>query len=133
MEYRVRIAMDANRRIVQEGLDRRKLENKLDAFEDEMIRRCNEKHEAARWQRQAQLDRELCKARIVARAEQRERAEQIHKDVALACLIFFAFAVVMIHLAAWTPLPMWASLMLVGFGVLFLVAYIRDPRGFQTD
>ena len=133
MENRARLAMQANRRYVQDGLDRRKLENQLDAFEDEMIERCNENHEAAYWKNVARLDQEKCKARIVARAEQRERAEQIHKDIALACLIFFAFAVVMLHLAIWTPLPFWASLILIGYGVLFLVSFIRDPRGFPKD
>lgn len=137
MENRVRFAMEANRRYVQDGLNRRKLERKLDAFEDSMIRRCNEKHDEVCLQMRADaavnLDRETSKARIAERAERREKAEQTRKDVAMACLIFFAFTVVMLQLATWTPLPLWASLILVGFGVLFLVSFIRDPRGFPKD
>lgn len=133
MENRVRIAMEANRRYVQDGLDRRKLESKLDAFEDAMIRRCDEKYEAAYWKNIARSDRENCMARIAERAERREKAEKTRKDVALACLIFFAFTVVMLQLATWTPLPVWTSLILIGFGVLFLVSFIRDPRGFPKD
>ena len=130
MENRARIAMAANRRIVQDGLNRRKLERQLDAFEDEMIERCNEHFEDAYWQRVAQFDREKCKARIVARAEQKAAADRLRKDIALACLIFFTFAVVMLQLATWTPLPIWAALILVAFGALFLVSYLRDPYGF---
>lgn len=133
MENRVRLAMDANRKFVQDGLNRRKLEGQLDAFEADMIRRCNEKYEAAYWQRQAQLDRCQCEVRIAERAEKREKAEQIRKDITLACLIFFAFAVVMIQLASWTPLPMWTAGLCISAGVPFLVSFIRDPSGFPKD
>jgi hypothetical protein len=133
MENRVRLAMEANRRYVQNGLDRRKLEGELDAFEVDMIQRCNENCEAAYWQSVARNDQENCKTRIAERAEKREKAKQTRKDITLACLIFFAFATVMFHLAAWTPLPWYASLILVGFGVLFLVSFIRDPRELPTD
>ena len=133
MENRARLAMQANRRYVQDGLNRRKLENQLDTFEDEMIQRCNEHCVAAYWIGVARRDQEKCKARIEARAEQREKAEQTRKDIVLACLIFFIFAIVMIHLAAWTSLPIYAAMILVGFGVLFLVSFIRDPGGFPKD
>lgn len=133
MDNRVRLAMEANRRYVQNGLDRRRLEGELDAFEDEMIQRCNEKYETAYWQSVSRNDRENCKTRIAERAEKREKAQQVRKDITLACLIFFAFATVMFHLVAWTPLPLWVSLILVGFGVLFLVSFIRDPRELPTD
>lgn len=133
MDNRVRLAMEANRRYVQNGLDRRKLEGELDAFEDDMIQRCNENCEAAYWQSVARNDRENCKTRIAERAEKREKAKQTRKDITLACLIFFAFATVMLQLAAWTPLPWYASLILVGAGVVFLVSFIRDPRALPTD
>lgn len=133
MDNRARLAMEANRRYVQDRLDRRKVEGELDAFEDAMIQRCNEKYDAAYWQSIAERDRKNCMNRITARAEEREKTKQIRKDITLACLIFFAFATVMFQLAAWTPLPWWASLILVGFGVLFLVSFIRDPRELPTD
>lgn len=130
MENRVRIAMAANRKIVQDGLNRRKLEHQLDAFEDAMIHGCNEHYEAAYWQRVARHDREKCMNRIKARAEQKAALDSLRKDIALACLIFFAFAVVMLQLANWTPLPIYIALIMIGFGVLFLVSYIRNPDGF---
>ena len=130
MENRARIVMAENRRIVQDGLNRRKLEHQLDAFEDEMLQGVNEHCVEAYWQNVANVDREKCKARIVARAEQKAAADRLRKDIALACLIFFAFASVMLHLAAWTPLPIYMALLMVGFGVLFLVSFIRNPDGF---
>ena len=130
MENRVRIAMAANRKIVQDGLNRRKLEHQLDAFEDAMIYGCNEHYESAYWQRVALLDREKCMNRIAARAEAKAYADRLRKDITLACLIFFAFAVVMLQLANWTPLPIWAALTCVAMGIPFLVSYIRDPDGF---
>lgn len=133
MENRVRFAMEANRRFVQDGLNRRKIEHQLDAFEDDMIQRCNEKYESVYWKGVARLEQEKCKARIVARAEQREKAEQTRKDITLACLIFFAFVVVMLQLTTWTLLPVWASFTLIALGVPFLVSFIRDPSGFPTD
>lgn len=133
MDNRARLAMEANRRYVQNGLDRRKLECELDAFEDDMIQRCNEKYEAAYWNGVARRDQQKCKTRIAERTEKREKTQQIRKDITLACLIFFAFATVMFQFAAWTPLPWWTSLILVSFGVLFLVSFIRDPRDFPTD
>ena len=137
MENRERLAMEANRRYVQDGLNRRRQESQLNAFEDAMIRRCNEKHDEACLQERAAAavnnDRELSKSRIAQRAEEREKTEQTRKDVSLACLIFFAFAVVMLQLATWTLLPTWAALLCVALGVPFLVSFIRDPRGFPKD
>ena len=133
MDNRARLAMEANRRYVQDRLDRRKVEGELDAFEAAMIQRCNERYDAAYWQSIAERDRENCRNRIVARAEEREKVKNTRKDITLACLIFFVFAAVMFKLAAWTPLPWWVSLILVSFGVLFLVSYIKDPCEFPTD
>lgn len=133
----VRLAMEANRRCVQNGLDRRKIEGKLEAFEDAMIQRCNEKHDYVYLQNRADAavarDRKQSQSRIAERTEKREKTKQLRKDISLACLIFFAFATVMLQLAAWTPIPWCASLILVGFGVLFLVSYIKDPCDLPTD
>ena len=137
MDNRVRLAMEANRKYVQDGLNRRRLEGELDAFEDAMIRRCNEKHYEVCLQSKADEDinrvRELSKSRIAERAERREKAKQTRKDISLACLIFFAFAFVMYELAKWTPVPMCISVLYIILGFLFLVTYIRDPRFFLTD
>ena len=133
MENRARITMDANRRIVQEGLDRRKLETRLDAFENDMIQRVNENCDNAEWQRRfddtARLDAELCKARALARAEHQSAVRQMRKDTALGCLIFFAYVVVLICLTGWTYLPVWAAGMYIAGGALFLAMYLCRVHG----
>lgn len=133
MENRVRFAMEANRRYVQDGLNRRKLEHQLDAFEDDMIQRCNENYEAAYWQNVAKSDQQKCMARIEERAEKREKAEEVRKDISLACLIYFVFAIVLLQLANWSLIPIWTALLCVAMGVPFLVTFICDPRGFPKD
>ena len=139
MDNRVRLAMEANRKFVQDGLNRRRLDGELDAFEDAMIRRCNEKHYEACLQSQADeaisRNRELSKNRIAERAEKaerREKAKQTRKDIALACLIFFIFASVMVQLTICTILPVWASIACIDIVIPFLVSFICDPSGFPT-
>ena len=106
MENRARIAMEANRRIVQEGLDRRKMERQQDIFEDEMIQRVNKNCEDAIWRKKfdtdAKLRREARKCRIVARAEQKAIARRLRNDTALGCLIFLGFSAVMLWLPTGT-------------------------------
>lgn len=128
MENRARFAKAANRRIVQEGLDRRRLERQLNTFEDDMLRRINENHDNAIWQRQSDKAqaflRETRKARIVARAEAKAIARQMRKDTALLCLSFVAYAAVMLLLTAWTSFPAWGAAAFIAGGVLFLAAFL---------
>ncbi len=124
METRARMAMNANRRIVSEGLSRRKMEKQLDAFEDQMIRRCNERCDAANFDRKMentlQLEEDLRKARILAREQKRAAAARIRKDTALGILSFFAASVIFLWLTTWTYLPVWAAATLI-LGSLFLL------------
>lgn len=129
-------AMEANRRIVQEGLARRRREHQLDAFETAMIQRCNEHYYHADLQRKmddtTRIGRELCAARIVARAERRAVGKRIRKDTALGCLSFFAASVVTMWLTTWTNLPVWAAVTFIVSMALFLAAYICDLHGFLS-
>lgn len=133
MENRAEKAMEANRRYVQAGLNRRKLERQLDAFECEMIQRVNKNCEDANWQRKLDLDaklhREARKCRIVARAEQKCIARQMRKDTVLGILAFFAYAVVMMWLPTWTYLPVCVAIVLVACGVLFLAVHMIHVHG----
>lgn len=133
MENRARFAKAANKRIVQEGLDRRKLERQMDAFEDAMLRRINENHDNAVWQRQSDKamrhSREECNTRIAARAEAAAVARQMRKDTALGCLSFFAYVVVMLMLTAWTAFPVWAAATFIVCGAPFLGLYLRRVHG----
>ena len=133
METRAIMAMNANRRIVSEGLFRRKIEKQLDAFEDQMIRRCNERCDAANFDRKMentlQLEEDLRKARILAREQKRAAAARIRKDTALGILSFFAASVVSLWLTTWTYLPMWAAVTLILGGLSLLVAFICKLHG----
>ena len=133
MENRAILAMEANRKYVQEGLDRRRLENQLNAFEDEMFQRINENSEDAvlrnKAQKDAQLARERCKLRIAARAGAAAVAKQKRKDTVIGCLTFFAYAVVMYWLTSWTWLPIWAAAMYIAGGAMFLVLYLCRVHG----
>ena len=136
MENRARFAKAANKRIVQEGLDRRKLERQLNTFEDDMLRRINENHDNAIWQGQSDnaqaFLREKCNARIVARAEAAAIARQMRKDTALGCLTFVAYAAVMLSLTAWTSLPVWGAAAFITCGALILVAFLYRLHDLQS-
>lgn len=133
MENRAVIAMAANRRIVQEGLDRRKQESQLNAFEDEMLRRINENCENAAWQTRQdiydRINREGCKSRIAARAEAAAKTKQRRKDTALGILTLFAHAVVMLWLTTWTYFPIYAAVTLIVGGAMFLALYLCRVHG----
>ena len=135
MENRA-IAMEANRRIVQEGLARRRREHQLDAFEADMIQHCDDHYYHADLQRKmddtTRIGKELCAARIIARAERRAVSKRIRKDIALGCLSFFAASVVSVWLTTWTHLPIWAAVALIVVMALFLAVYICDLHGFLS-
>ncbi len=133
MENRA-INMAANRKIVQDGLDRRRLEAKLDAFEDEMIQRCNEHCYDAHLQKMAddavKINRECQKAKIVSRAEVKRIANQRRKDTAIGCLAFSVYAIVLFWLTTCTYLPLWAAIMYTAGGAVLLALYICRLHGF---
>lgn len=133
MENRARFAKAANKRIVQEGLERRKLERQLNTFEDDMLRRINENHDNAIWQHHSDKEqaflRETCKLRIVARAEAVAIARQMRKDTAIGCLSFVAYAAVMLSLMAWTSLPIWGAAAFITGGALCLAAFLYRVHG----
>ena len=136
MENRARIAMASNRKIVQDGLNRRRMESQLDAFEEEMIQRVNENCAAADWKRHcdntANIERELRKARILARAAAKSGAQQDRKDTILGGLIFVIYGIVIAFLACWTYLPVWGAIMYIAVGALFLVLYLIDVHGLPS-
>lgn len=134
MENRAKIAMEANRRYVQECLDRRKLDQQLEEFEDSMIQRVNENCDNACWQRHfedtARLDREAINARMNKRAEDKAESEIVRKDTRLGVLIFVIYGIVIAWLTSWTHLPVWAAIMYIASGALFLVLYLINVHGF---
>lgn len=133
MEILARMAMTSNRRIVQEHLDNRKLEKRLNAYENEMIRRVNENCANAIMQRDTDvalmLAREGSKMRILARAEYKAVRDQKRKDTALGCLTFFAYAVLLFWLTSWTYFPVWAAATCVIGSIPILLVYLCRVHG----
>ena len=133
MENRARIAMASNRKIVQDGLDRRRMESQLDAFEEQMIQRVNENCDNANWQRKfddtARLDMEAINARVTQRAESKTASKQVRQDTRIGCLIFLIYSIVITWLTSWTHLPVWAAVMYIAAGAFFLVLYLIDVHG----
>lgn len=131
---------DVNRRVVMDGLNRRaderaavEREAALDAFEDAMILRVNKNCDDANWKRHFddtdRLDLEAINARINKRAEKKAESEQIKKDTRLGNLIFLVYAIVIVWLTYWTHLPVWAAILYVASGALFLFLYMCDVHG----
>lgn len=121
-----------NKRIVQEGLKRRN--DRLEAFENEMIRTCNQNHADALEQRQK--DTETLAIRIVsdeerkARARERLKAMQTaqkqERDVTRALNAYLTTIVGLLLLAAVTPLPYWSAVItMLGLGVILLAHIYR--------
>lgn len=124
-----------NRQVVMDGLNRRAEEREtaareadLEAFEEDMIRRCNancdEIHLQKRMDEEVRTSLEQCKAKISGRAYAKERRRNRRKDVALSCLIFFAFTVITFWLTTWTHLPLWGAITYIAGGAMFLALHL---------
>lgn len=131
---------EINRRVVQEGLNRRAeerqaaiMEAALDAFEDEMILHINKNYDEASLTRHiddtARLDLEAVNARMNERAEKNAEIKQIRKDSRLGRLIFTVYAIVIAWLTTWTHLPVWVAVLYIVMGAFFLFLYMCDVHG----
>lgn len=119
-----------NKRIVQEGLKRRN--DRLEAFENDMICACNQNHAEAREQRQKDtadqtirfVTDEERKARARERLKAMQTAQKQERDVTRALNAYLVTIVGLLLLAAATPLPYWSAVItMLGLGVI-LIAHI---------
>ena len=115
-----------NKRIVQEGLKRRR----LDAFEKDMIKACNQNCTEARQQREKDavaLDAaEYRKAQARARLKAVQTAQMQEREAAKAVNIYLATVIGLLLLAAGTRFPYWASItMTLGLAVILAVHLYR--------
>lgn len=121
-----------NRQVVMDGLNRRaekraaaEREADLDAFEDAMICRCNAQYDAARIQRRMDAEVERCReqrvSNIAKRAEVKRRKQMLHKDIALSCLVYFAFAVILFWLTTWLCMPIRGTITATAAGAMLLI------------
>lgn len=114
---------------VQAGLDRRKLqrderEQRLEAYEVDMISGCNAHFQDAKSERARERDRKLEQERQI-RLHREMLREQAREDAAydavkrygVACLGIFCLTV-------FTRLPMWAAIAFTVAGAVFPVVYI---------
>lgn len=115
-----------NKRIVQEGLKRRR----LDAFEKDMIKACHQNCTEARQQREMDavaLDAaEYRKAQARARLKAVQTAQMQEREAAKAVNIYLATVIGLLLLAAGTRFPYWASItMTLGLAVILAVHLYR--------
>ena len=120
--------IELSRRIVQEGMNRRRTERQMEEFEAKMIRFVNENAYTAELEKRisdaVRKERAIHKAQISERAKRKAAAKQRRKDTALGCLIFLIYANILSWLTTWTHLPVWAAALYIAFGALFLFLYV---------
>lgn len=114
------------RRIVEEGLQRRKLqmlekEQQLDWYEAEMISRCNQ-HCAE--QRKERREAEIRNLFSMGEREARQAQELLEQKIIHAVKLFLVFSIITMMLTTWSPLEWWAALSLIAGAASFPAAYI---------
>lgn len=116
-----------NKRIVLEGLQRRN--DRLDAFENDMIKACNQNNAEAREQREKNAENQTAlavydeerKARARARLKALQEAHRRERAVSRAVNVYLATDVGLLLLAAGTKFPFWASITM-SLGLLVILA-----------
>ena len=120
--------MNAAKQYVEAGLERRKAdrqereqEEKLDAYEAEMISFCN-RHSAD--SKKTQAEKEKCESHRAMRAEKREAMRKKDEAAEMACTKYGYTCVAILLLSAWTPLPFYAAVALIAGLAVFPAVYI---------
>lgn len=120
--------MNEAKQYVAAGLERRSIarlereqEEKLDAYEAEMISFCN-KHYAD--SKKTRLKKEKCETNRAMRAEKRAAMRQKEEAAEMVCTKYGYACVAILLLSAWTPLPFYAALALIAGLAVFPVVYI---------
>lgn len=126
---------EENKRIVTEGLERRKAERaeaereaQLDSYEQDQLAAISKNCEDARKNREAEQTRQLQYQQRIARrqewAAQAARAQQL-EDKSMAALRYYGvLCLVVLLISALTRLPFWAAAALILGGMVFPAAYI---------
>lgn len=120
--------IELSRRIVQDGMNRRRTERQMERFESKMIQFVNENAYAAELENRISyvVRKELAirNAMIAERAKRKAATKQRRKDTALGCLAFLTYANTLSWLTTWTPLPVWAAVLYIACGAMFLILYV---------
>ena len=117
-----------NRRIVQEGLQRRT--DRLNAFENDMINAVHQNCTAARVLREKEVaetvSAEERKAKARARLQAIQTAQKQERDVSRAMNIYMVVVVGLMLLSAATAFPYWAAITTaLGLAVILAVRLYR--------
>ena len=124
---------EENKRIVQEGLDRRKAERmyaeneaRLEQYERDMIRACNKRHADAKIENMAVTADHSCKAqsraRIVSRRDAKYRKMERNNSARHAVMLYVFVIAGLFWLTTWTYMPVWtAATCMVSFLPILLV------------
>ena len=126
---------EENKRIVAEGLERRKAERaeaeheaQLDSYEKEQLNAVHRNCEDARLNREAEQNRAReYQQRIARRKEWAAQAAkaQMLEDKAMAAVRYYGvLCLVVLLISALTRLPFWAAAVLILGGMVFPAAYI---------
>ena len=112
---------EENKRIVREGLERRKAERReaqeearLEQFERDMIRACNENRANTKIEREAvaadRSSKTQSKARIASRKDAKFRKMERETGTVHAVAIYAVAVAFLFWLTTWTHLPMYAAI-----------------------
>ena len=126
---------EENKRIVAEGLERRKAdrvaaeqEARLDSYEQDQLAAVHRNYEGARLSRQAEQNRAMERQQRIARRQEwaaQAAHRQMLEDKAIAAVRYYGVACLVILLvSALTQFPVWAAVTLILGGAVFPAAYI---------
>ena len=126
---------EENKRIVAEGLERRKAdrvaaekEAQLDSYEQEQLEAVHRNCEDARLSRQAEQNRALERKQRIARRQaeaMKEVRRQMLEDKSMAAVRYYGvLCLVVLLISALTRFPFWAAVSLILGGMVFPACYI---------
>lgn len=133
MDDRARKAMQTNRRIVQDRINRCQQEKRLNDFEDAMIRGVNDNYAVAALRREMDAEKQNARVgledQIHSRAKKNAKARQRRKNAALSCSIFFNFVALFVLLWEWEYITSLDMALCVTYGIFVLALYTLGLYG----
>lgn len=119
---------DEAKRYVAAGLEQRSIarnererEEKLEAYESDMISFCNKHSADSKKTREKKEKREINRA---MRAEKRAAMQKKDEAAERACIRYGYTCVAILLLSAWTPLPFYAAMALIAGLAVFPTVYV---------
>lgn len=137
MNHRLEVGMEASRKLVRDGLDRRRQEKRLEAFEKDMLLRLSENCLESRLQHrigeEIRRENQACRSRINNRMRRKAQKIRVRKDIALAVLAYFASSVIAAWLTTWTHFPPYAAITFIVATAPFPLIRAADVLGLLQE